>query len=1749
MKKHLSVILLLAMILTIFPISLHTEAAGDVLEVISGLDLTPYGGFMRIYFDQSLFANNNNRLLQNVQAIKSGDDYNAAVINGVLDGLLIDGKTVREWNTQWGNDYGVMVSFQRDGSENFVVLYTDAGLIDASANVSRTVTVKSNFTSYSGKKAKGNALVSNATTKAWSFATNPILGTYNMFQHNINALRIHFGHDLSPKFSGPENNTISFAELSTPSSPYYDKTVIDSVLDGVLINGKTIRDWSENHNLNENPLVHFYNIEFGEVSPYFIDVHPNDAVPDLQDGDIHSIEIKNTFKDLYLRSAVSAKFYLDPADMTWSSTQPVATATPSPSPTPPPVLPDLIENSNIFMEGYAKGASWDRREINIKLPDALWTDSKGEYVSLELDSQINLYGLSTAFKNGLHNKVFVTMKGERKSLAEWENTVQGLSGGTSPFASLNFKPHYDGVSTTFSLSLHTMALTLLDFDFARDLIEIEFTSGFVTPYTDIPVEPIKFTRSLEAFIAAGENYAPPWTVSSYGELTLPTVSLEKSAGDLYVKIDDWKSDYKYQIWAHEKTTSAYFDNEPYIDNQWVLAHPYTLGSDRGANGFTITGNTLTRRINNFETADGNYTVAVKVIDAYGNYVGQFKNSFTADDVGEPVIGKILIDGIFADTDRTVIKEITPNANVNLSVSANQIPGISIQAHIRGINEDKITASGSNPKTFNWDISSFKPGKYTMIITASAAGNEQIKEISFTLFTQDTSIDYGILNSMSVTGSVKTGAFELGISTDGFADKFAYTISEPWRNSFYSTTLPTMPPNFQNLENRSIPADKYGYYQVTGYVYRNGLIIYDDGAIATINHKRPTDTSLDVSVSGAPQNTTNKGNNITLSASSTGIPNAQYSFWRRDANGWVMIRDYETGSSLIWKPNRVGSYTIQTRVREGGSSPGLTYEQIKNLEFEITHSTEHKAQITDVSINLDELSINSRERKPVEIIAQAEGSSEDLLYKYIITNNFIHYVETPYSASPAYTWVPGKAGDYKINVLVKNSQSFGKYDFIKTFNLNVGETEKAISAEVRISNGLPRLYINNEIQTGNAFFGNTDYTNSNAITTSQAEHAANNGIHTHSIIHNLNYNDEEDPNIYFGPLYSQLNVILQADPQARIFLRVNVGDFSFYGQKGTLDEYMAFVGGDRSDLISFASDRWYADANQRLYNLVEHIREHPVYSKHVFGYHLECSEWFQYMYREKGSDISPVADAKFRSWLTAKYGNNSALQAAWGSTSYTLANAQVPGDLPDNTQNTGYARSLLLNQNETRFADYFDYIGDLVSDTIAGFASTVKDASDGENIVLAFYGYYFDLFDAQSGHFSFRKLLNNPDLDGFASPVTYIDRKSDTVGASSAYMTAINSVISNGKLWFQESDQRTYIERKTHPAQDNYHKLPNTPMVNETHKREIGANLVYGSSVYPMDLYGMGWYDDNAIWRNFKKLDDLNLAYIKGVTKAPEYEVALVVDETAESLVGTPTELTRNLLKETRGNLYKAGISFAMFELQDVLDGKADGCKIFIFLNPYRMSTATINQLAQKIQKDNKVSVFMYGFGNTSSADIFNLTKMNMTRQNSKLSLRLNAESQTVIPGAGALPATKDTQPRTYVTSGHTTTLGKYNSGGQVGYAMHKASNFTTVFCGAAHLDIANIRALAKYSGANVFIETDDIVTANDHLVCLHSSSAGQKIITFKEPVDVYDYFSGTWHLNVTSYTVSYLQKGYTKYLFYGKQADILAMNLPAWTIN
>ena len=712
-----------------------------------------------------------------------------------------------------------------------------------------------------------------------------------------------------------------------------------------------------------------------------------------------------------------------------------------------------------------------------------------------------------------------------------------------------------------------------------------------------------------------------------------------------------------------------------------------------------------------------------------------------------------------------------------------------------------------------------------------------------------------------------------------------------------------------------------------------------------------------------------------------------------------------------------------------------------------------------------------------------------------------------------------------------------------------------TAKIAMENGLSRLYIDGKATAPILFFGNSDFNNPKGVTTSQAGYAGQAGIHLHSIIVNLNYTtdignlSETAQQLLYNHLHRSVKSITDGDPDAKILLRVSVlmrptadtkkGDVIRFKNDGT-----------ESNAVSMAADVFNEESSKRLAHMVDYISSHEELASHIIGYHLDNQEWFQYAYRENGQDFSTANNEKFAQWLAVKYKTDEALQKAWGSDSVKLSTVDMPLDLPANLFGENYADILFYGTETQKYVDYHQYVGDLTVARISNLSRIIKERTENRAIVISFYGYQFELYSSISGHYNLNWLLADENIDGFAGPVTYKDRNTGSydpksaICATSAFMSTVDSIQRNGKLWFQESDQRTFINHTGAEVTDTF-LAPITSLedIYQVHKRELGDSIIHGNGLWAMDLMAQGWLDDQTIWTNLSKLAGLYSAYQNGCNRAAQFDVALVVDEYSLNRMANHGLIGNELLGEMQLNLYHAGLSTCYVQLKDVLAGKVDDAKLYIITSAFDMTDAQIAQLQKQLHRDGKTTLFMYNFGVLSTEQAKALTGMDFA-EGSVDSTRLTLSEQSAVPGLKASSHTAVTARAMTVTGGQTATLGTY-SDGSVGFAIKKTAEYTTIYFGDSVISTDNLKAIAKACGIHVYTDTKDVFMANQNLAVLHTTSAGTKTVSFGRKVDVYDYFENKWYTGVDSVSLP-MEKGKTKYLFFGEKSDIESWKLPAY---
>jgi hypothetical protein len=534
-----------------------------------------------------------------------------------------------------------------------------------------------------------------------------------------------------------------------------------------------------------------------------------------------------------------------------------------------------------------------------------------------------------------------------------------------------------------------------------------------------------WSPSLPATVpAANTTYTAQWTKT--------VVTVTKTLTDIEINIKGWAPDYSYQIWSYQKVTSDIFlnstNNVP--ADQWILSKAYALGST----GDVQPDGSINFTIPIFVSPDQNYTIAVRIADADNNFVNELRDTYTPAEVQSAKITKVLVDGQYSKG--TEIKEIKSGASVLIKVIGN-LPDMAYTATILDT-MDTITVSNTNE--FVWDISALQPRDYTIRVTVSNGTSTDSRDIAFHLYSSAADIQYGVLNSLSIGTTTSVLPQNVEINPNFSNGNFYYVVREPGRQPvFVSDQYAVSGPI-------DYSAAQYGIYQVTGYINRPYINptenAYDDAAVRTMTIKRsqtiPSTETLSASTA-IGETPVAKGTNVLFTATASiggiGSEPVQYSFWRYDAEGYVLVKDWSSDNTLSWTPARVGKYVIEARAK--GEDAG-SYEVTKSVYVDVNDTTDQIAQGVEISLNRAELNANAKARTPIIIKASATNTNgDDLLYKFNVSSTFMS-AETvqQYSANQNCMWTPGKAGTYTISVLVKNRVSFGQFDAIKTFTVTV-----------------------------------------------------------------------------------------------------------------------------------------------------------------------------------------------------------------------------------------------------------------------------------------------------------------------------------------------------------------------------------------------------------------------------------------------------------------------------------------------------------------------------------------------------------------------------------------------------------------------------------------------------------------------------------------------------------------------------------------
>ncbi len=190
-----------------------------------------------------------------------------------------------------------------------------------------------------------------------------------------------------------------------------------------------------------------------------------------------------------------------------------------------------------------------------------------------------------------------------------------------------------------------------------------------------------------------------------------------------------------------------------------------------------------------------------------------------------------------------------------------------------------------------------------------------------------------------------------------------------------------------------------------------------------NQSAPAITAL--TPSPAPPQAT--GTMITWTATTTGgIAPLQYQYWLYSgATGtWTMVRDYGISASWTWTPTQAAQYAVQVRVRNAGST--TTYDALKNSP---TFSITVPSTLPIVTSLTPSPTVPRPAGTTITWTAAATGGTAPLQYQYWLYSSVTASwtMGRDYSTSPSWAWTSAQAGQYAVQVWVRNAGSTTKYD--------------------------------------------------------------------------------------------------------------------------------------------------------------------------------------------------------------------------------------------------------------------------------------------------------------------------------------------------------------------------------------------------------------------------------------------------------------------------------------------------------------------------------------------------------------------------------------------------------------------------------------------------------------------------------------------------------------------------------------------------
>ena len=625
---------------------------------------------------------------------------------------------------------------------------------------------------------------------------------------------------------------------------------------------------------------------------------------------------------------------------------------------------------------------------------------------------------------------------------------------------------------------------------------------------------------------------------------------------------------------------------------------------------------------------------------------------------------------------------------------------------------------------------------------------------------------------------------------------------------------------------------------------------------------------------------------------------------------------------------------------------------------------------------------------------------------------------------------------------------------------------------------------------------------------------------------------------FTVLDAGMQRYIDADPAALFLMRMQFDtrwSANHWWNETYPDEVEVLSNGERWG-NSFASTVWREQVGGVIRATVAHLRENGVLDR-VIAIQLgagSSGEWVKDMSSMllPTLDYSPPMRRHFRAWLADKYATDAALQAAWANEQVTLATAEVPSY--DQQHHTASGNSFRDPRHERQTIDFFECFADLVAGDLISFAEAAREATQGEKLIGAFFGYIMDLswnmafFSGQqniaeaevstaqaSGHLGLRRVLQSPAIDFLVSPQSYAFRG---LGGDCLAMPPAESLRHHGKIYIMEED--TLMHNGFDPGGRNHRLEHNLSM----YQRNFAQILTHAHGATWFETLHLHEHPDleparQQLIARFQQLGTWAL----GIDRTPSSQVGVFVDDESYFYESIKTNVDLPAIWRQRvTSLNRFGAPHDIYLLNDLLDGGLPDYKLYVFLNAFHLSNARRAKLKEILRRQGKTALWLYAPGLLNSdapadqpaihADhMTDLTGLRFVQCDGAWSPLMHVINFTH-PVTRGLPqdwfwgSTNPIGPTFHLEDPEAVTLGQtvYTLGRcKPGLGLRTfAGDWTSVYCASPDIPAPVLRGIARHAGVHLYSEAGDVLYATPTLLSAHTVSGGPRTFALPQRAEV-----------------------------------------------